>query len=279
MSPISTLTLSTRRIINHIATPALFAAVLLMACESDRPTGPTTTSVRASGTSANLGTLSDAPGWVGQLLAGNDVLAADAASTQEELPGMGHKFQLFFAMRDDQDPQNPTNDVISVLTTTAYPGGIGVAVRNLPPGIKITALDHQINLKYFFPNPPRECAGGSPRFQLAIDTNGDGVFDHNAFGYVGHAPFGTLCVSGEWDVVDMTDNIGRWDLSQLGGGMTMTWDQAEAFVTTTYPNHKVLSGSLVDDSCSFAPTSCGQAYYDLVTIENRTLENRQDTVH
>jgi hypothetical protein len=29
-----------------------------------------------------------------------------------------------------------------------------------------------------------------------------------------------------------------------------------------------------------APTaSCGQAYYDLLTIENRTLEDRQDTVH
>jgi hypothetical protein len=60
--------------------------------------------------------------------------------------------------------------------------------------------------------------------------------------------------------------------------MTMTWDLAEAFVTATYPNHRVVSGSLVDDSCSFAPTSCGQAYYDLLTIENRTLENDQDTV-
>lgn len=186
---------------------------------------------------------------------------------------MGHKFELRFAMMDDDDPQNLTNDVISVLTA---PTTIGSAVRNLPPGIKITALDHQLNLKYYF--PMRNCGGGSPRFQLAIDRFGDGTVVNNAFGYVGHAPFGVGCITGEWDIIDISDNIGRWDLSQFGGGMTMTWDQAELFIMTTFPNHRVISGSLVDDSCGFAPTSCGQAYYDLVTIENRTLENDQDTV-
>jgi hypothetical protein len=154
----------------------------------------------------------------------------------------------------------------------------------LPPSIKITALDHQINLKYFFPTAPRSCFGGSPRIQLAIDTDGDGNANGNAFGYVGHLPFGAGCITGEWDIIDMTDNVGRWDLSQFGGGMTMTWDQAEAFITAGFPNHRVLSGSLVDDSCSFSPTdptlpsACGEAHYDLLTIENRTLENDQDSV-
>jgi hypothetical protein len=77
----------------------------------------------------------------------------------------------------------------------------------------------------------------------------------------------------------MTDNVGRWDRSQLQpGAMTSTWDQAEAFVMTAFPNHKILSGALVDDSCSFSPGACGQAYYDLFTFENRTLEQDQDTV-
>jgi hypothetical protein len=40
----------------------------------------------------------------------------------------------------------------------------------------------------------------------------------------------------------------------------------------------MLSGSLVDDSGRFAPGAVGTAHYDLLTIENRTLENRQDTV-
>jgi hypothetical protein len=41
----------------------------------------------------------------------------------------------------------------------------------------------------------------------------------------------------------------------------------------------VIAGFLVEDSC-FAPGSpgCGKAYYDLVTIENRTLETWHDAV-
>jgi hypothetical protein len=225
----------------------------------------------SAGLALDVGT----PGWAGSLLSANTDLAAQSApaDAQEELPGLGHKFELFGGMQDAQDPENPTNDVIAVNTTG---GVIGVAYRNLPPGIKISALDHQINLKYYF--PARTCAGGSPRIQIGIDRNGDGAFDGNAFGYVGHAPFGAGCISGEWDIIDMTDNVGRWDLSQFGGGMTMTWDLAETFITSTFPNHRVIYGSLVDDSAGFAPGSAGQAYYDLLTIENRTLENDQDTV-
>src|SRR3989475_8323934 len=172
---------------------------------------------------------------------------------------------------------NATNDVVSVLTTTSYPAGIGVAIRNLPPGIKITALSDQIQLKYYFPF--RSCGGGSPRIQLAIDRDGDGHFYGNAFRYFGHGGVGSGCLTGVWDFIDMTDNVpARWDLTQLDLGY-QSWPAAVALITTTFPNHQVLSGSLVDDSCSFSPSSCGQAYYDLLTIENRTLENRQDTVH
>ncbi len=195
---------------------------------------------------------------------------ADESSTHEELPGLGHKFELLVLMRDDKDPQNRTNDVISVLTTTSYPAGIGVALR------KIAALTNQLQLKYLF--PARSCGGGSPRIQLAIDTDGNGSSNGNAFGYVGHTGFGGGCVTGVWDFVDMTDAVPfRWDLTQFGLGYH-NWQSAVAAMTTTFANHQVLSGSLVDDSCSFAPTSCGQAYYDLLTIENRTLENDQDTV-
>jgi len=219
------------------------------------------------------------PAWLGHLLLANTDLATQStpASTQEELPGLGHKFELLFAMQDDHDPQNLTNDVISVLTTAVYPMGIGVAIRNTPPGFKIAALTNQLQLKYYFPTA-RTCSGGSPRIQIAIDTYGDGNSDGNAFGYVGHTGFGGGCLTGVWDFVDMTDNVpARWDLTQFGLGY-QNWQTAVALITTTFPNHKVMSGSLVDDSCSFAPTSCGQAYYDLFTFENRTLEQDQDTV-
>lgn len=260
MAPHTILNSKPGRIVDYIATPLLFAAVLLMACGSDRSTGPIA-----------------APDWVGHLLAGNDVLVADAVATREELPGMGHKFKLFGVFADGQDPQNLTNDVVSAFTTTVYPAGAGGAIRNLPPGIKITALTNQLQLKYYFPT--RSCGGGSPRIQLAIDTDGDGNSNGNAFGYVGHGGFGAGCLTGVWDFIDMTDNVpSRWDLTQFGLGYH-SWTTAVAAITSTHPNHKVLTGSLVDDSCSFNAPSCGQAYYDLLTIENRTLENRQDTVH
>ena len=74
----------------------------------------------------------------------------------------------------------------------------------------------------------------------------------------------------------MTDSVPfRWDLTQFGAGY-QNWAGVVAFFATK-PNHVVLCGGVYDDSCSFAPTSCGKAYYDLLTVENRTLENKQDT--
>ena len=222
--------------------------------------------------------LTSTPDWIGQLLLSTTDLftLSSPATTQEELPGLGHKFELLFAMMDNHDPQNPTNDVISVFTTQSVPAGIGVAFRDTPPGFKIAALTNQIQLKYFF--PMRSCGGGSPRIQIAIDTDGDGASNGNAFGYVGHAGFGGGCVTGAWDFVDMTDALPfRWDLTQFGLGFH-NWQTAVTAITVAFPNHKVLSGSLVDDSCSFSAPSCGQAFYDLVTFENRTLEQDQDTV-
>lgn len=79
----------------------------------------------------------------------------------------------------------------------------------------------------------------------------------------------------------MTDSVPRWDLSKFTPpppcDMTCTWAQVVALLDS-FPNHVVLSGGVYDDSCSFNLPSCGQAYYDLLTVENRTLENRQDTV-
>ena len=215
------------------------------------------------------------PSWVGNLLLEKSTITADPTLTAPEAQGLGQKFELLFAMVNNQDPQNADNDVISVVTTTAYPAGIGLAVRNMLPNAKIATLTNQVSIKYYF--PARSCSGGSPRIQLYIDP-GDGTPPHNAFGYVGHTGFGGGCLTGVWDFVDMTDSVpARWDITQFGGGY-QTWSGVVNFFNTVYPNHVVLSGGVYDDSCSFAATSCGQAYYDLLTVENRTLENKQDTV-
>jgi hypothetical protein len=207
--------------------------------------------------------------------------ASFAPGAKEELPGLGHKFRLLFAMMDNQDPQNPTNDVISVLTT---PTTIGVALRDLPPGIKISALDTQLGFKYYFVG--RSCGGGSPRMTLRVDANGDGRFDQASGDFAAHGhpnPF-TGCPMNEWVYENLTDPGPRWEVTPGGSVPDIpvfpfsSWDALEAAVTTAFPNHRVISGALVDDSCSFFAASCGQAYYDLVTVENRTLENDQDTV-
>lgn len=213
------------------------------------------------------------PSWVGNLLLQNSTITADPTLTTPEAQGLGLKFELLFAMMNDQDPQNSDNNVISVVTTMAYPAGIGVAVRNMLPGAKIATLTNQLSIKYFF--PARSCSGGSPRIQLYIDR-GNGTPPRNAFGYIGHTGFGFGCLTAVWDFVDMTDSVlARWDITQFGGGYT-NWAGVVAFFNA-YPNHVVLSGGVYDDSCSFAALSCGKAYYDLLTVENRTLENRQDT--
>ena len=226
------------------------------------------------------------PSWVGNLLLQNSTITADPSMTAPEAQGLGQKFELLFSMMNAQDPQNPDNDAIELNTGpfTASPpnGSIGVAVRNMLPGAKIETLTNQVSIKYLF-TPPRTCVGGSPRIQLFVDP-GDGTPPHNAFGYVGNAPFGTGCISdGNWHFQDMTDSIARWDLSQwfdrgAACDMTCAWAQVVAFFDAKFPNHVVLSGGVYDDSCSFTAFACGQAFYDLLTVENRTLENRQDTV-
>jgi len=220
------------------------------------------------------------PSWVGHLLFGDSTITADPTLTASEAQGLGQKFELLFSMVNAQDPQNVDNDVIA-LNTGAFPSNvIGVAVRNMLPKAKIETLTNQISLKYYFVST-RTCFGGSPRIQLYIDP-GDGTPPHNAFGYVGVLPGGGGgCASDIWqfqDMANLSDPVPQWDLTKFGGPYANTWAQVVTFFDVRFPNHVVLSGGVFDDSCSFQPPACGLAYYDLLTVENRTLENRQDAV-
>jgi len=70
------------------------------------------------------------------------MLALVSGTNQEELPGLGHKFELIGAMVRDTDPDNPTgnpggsgggvggNEGISATMT---PTNFALAFRNLPP--------------------------------------------------------------------------------------------------------------------------------------------------
>jgi hypothetical protein len=247
-----------------------------------------------STTSTPLPTLTATIDAAGNVVIGNTVLTPDTQSTQEELPGLGHKFELFGAMIRDTDPENPVgnsggsgggvggNETISADTTD---GALAFAYRNLPPGIKITALTNQIGLKYYF-LAPRTCHGGSPRIVLLVDAYGDGTLVFAANGHVSPLTNFTLCPMNKWITEDLTDDLGRWEVTGASVMVTgippnayLPWKAFSGTIALALPNHKVRAGFLLDgESCGFDPLGCGKAYYDLVTIENRTLEIWQDTV-
>ncbi len=176
------------------------------------------------------------------------------------------KFQSFGTARKAQDPAGPHNHVISVDTSATDFGGV---VR--PLNVKVHQLDGYLAVNYFFV-APKSCNLGSPRIQLAIDTDGDGVRNGNAFGYIGPFPNFTGCVQGSWQVENLTDRQLRWDLTQFGGAFYNTWEEVETFFAAL-PAHVVLRGSLVEDPGA----SSGRTFYDNVVIGNRMLRDASDS--
>lgn len=187
------------------------------------------------------------------------------------------RFQLFGTATHAKDPTDPANHVIRM--TTSIAGAFGVVRREL--NTKITALDDHLSVSYYFVSP-LNCFGGSPRIQLAVDTDGNGVSNGNAFGYIGDPPNFTLCDQDTWRHEDLTISVAenatlslRWDLTQFGGAFYNTWDTVKLFFQA-FPDHRVLRGSLVADA--FAPVMEGVAFYDEITIGYRTLDDASDTI-
>ena len=130
---------------------APLATVILLGSSSAFAQLPDTSSVLPTPTLVN-----------GVLTVGGTVLQPDDAATQEELPGIGHKFELFGSMIMDTDPENASgnsgnsgggaggNETISAVTA---PGAMAFAYRSLPPGIDVRSLTNQIGLKYYFVAP------------------------------------------------------------------------------------------------------------------------------
>jgi len=214
-----------------------------------------------------------------------DPAASVAATTDPPHLPPGGKFKLFGNAKDDTDPDpNPFNEVISFDTTgtSATNPLVAGAFKLFGDHVKIHMLDNQVELKYFFAGT-KTCGGDSPRFQLGMDTNGDGQFDGNAFGHIGDKPFGGGCPTNMWVYEDMTNTVKKWDLSQFpgsaafcgGNAMLCSWQDMENFFSTL-PNHRVLNEVLVDDSFFF-PLDSGCGYYDLVSAGARTLTNWDDT--
>ena len=206
------------------------------------------------------------------------------AESPNPQPPHGSTYKLLYGMQDAVDPLNPNNYVVGVTTTAAV---IGAVSRKFGDRPQVEDFTDQLSLKYYF--VARTCAGGSPRFQLSISPSGDNNDPNtaNAFGYLGDKAFGGGCPANKWVYEDMTDAAPKWDLSKFSpsasltcasaNSMICTWSEVVTYFQTNFPNHKVLNFVLADDSCSFALTSCGTAYFDLVSAGDDSLESKSDT--
>lgn len=103
--------------------------------------------------------------------------------------------------------------------TTNDASGVAVVNSRLTTFSSLNTLAVQYNVT------DDGCGGGSPRFQLRFG-------DKNAFVYLGTAPSFTGCTQGRWvatgNLLRSTD--ARFDLSQLGGSQTSTYQQALALL-------------------------------------------------
>ncbi|HEX2038689.1 MAG TPA: hypothetical protein VHF47_03035 [Acidimicrobiales bacterium] len=201
------------------------------------------------------------------------LLGAAATAVSSDLfesPSEGQQFQYFGTAFDDTDPdqaESSDNDVAHFDTTSGLPVGLR---RNV--GELVRELDNQLGFRYFMAN--RSCGAGSPRVQLAVDTDGDGVANGNLHGHV-RPPY--TCAEDKWVYEDLTDDELRWEVGVgLPGTRAFphrTWTEIEALLG----NALVLTGALIEDSQAFAESNRGHAYYDLVSIGNRTFEDHNDT--
>jgi hypothetical protein len=200
-----------------------------------------------------------------------------------------------------QDPENHANDVIKIdtrCTPPTFQNCFGTVSRKV--NVKVDKLDNMLEFKSRFQGDlptPKSCIGGSPRFQLAIDTDGDGVSNGNAFGYFGASPGFTGCPMETWLYEDLTgpgdlfitggvlapsppepasppNEELEWDLTQFGGAFYNYWSQVEAFFAA-HPNHLVCTVALVDDTFG-APAMSGIAHYDIISGGRATFEDRHD---
>jgi hypothetical protein len=103
-------------------------------------------------------------------------------------------------------------------------------ITYVPP---VTRTFAQITiLDAVFSFPVGNYGGGSPRFEIPVDTSGDGSADGSVFVYIGTPPNFTDAGHSSFDdtgnvVLDITTT--RWDLSQFGGLFNATYPQAVTF--------------------------------------------------
>ena len=227
---------------------------------------------------AQLGGGIGTPSWLGQLLLSSTDLTSlnNPATTQEELPGLGHRFvaAVCHGRRPRSGERHERRDLRA--DDDLLPAGIGVVLRATPPGIEDRVAHESAAAEVLLRRPQlRRRLTAHPdrhRHRRRRLLERQRVRIRRAHGLWRRLPDRRLGLRGH----------DRRRAFPLGSHAVQfgydNWPTAVTSVNTAFPNDRVLSGSLVDDSCSFSAPSCGRAYYDLFKFENRTLEQNQDTV-
>jgi hypothetical protein len=202
----------------------------------------------------------------------------------------------------DVDPENPRNAVVRLTSAfdPANPGAAqaGAVARVFGERTRVWRLDNQLEAKAWF-REPHTCGLGSPRISLAIDREGDGDSDGNAFGYLGTSPAFSLCPIRTWLFEDLKGGDGitglgpspslntlggaepggppneelEWDLTQFGGPFYNTWSQVEELFAA-FPQHRVCAAQYVDDNGLPAGTS----YADVIVLGDAVWDGPEDTL-
>jgi hypothetical protein len=107
--------------------------------------------------------------------------------------------------------------------------------------------------------------GGSPRFQIGLDEDGEGTADANVFVYIGTAPNFTD-PTGDWtstgNLIDSSDM--RFDTSQIGGTFYDTYDDAVALAG----DDAVVDVSFVVDAGWFFPDGVQTVLVSSLQVDN-----------
>jgi len=139
---------------------------------------------------------------------------------------------------------NPGNAAQLRSDATVPPGFGGVRFSPVPATIaSLATLGTDFNVTN------DDCFGGSPRFQIRVDMDSDGVLsagDKNVFVYLGPFPNYTGCTPNSWTSSGnlVTDPDLRWETSQVGGTFYDSYASASALTA----GKAILRVSLVVDS-------------------------------
>lgn len=139
---------------------------------------------------------------------------------------------------------NPGNAAQLRSDATVLPGFGGVRFSPVPATIaSLATLGTDFNVT------DDDCFGGSPRFQIRVDMDNDGIVsagDGNVFVYPGPFPNYSGCTANIWVSSGnlVTDPNNRWDTGQVGGTFYDSYANASALTA----GKAILRISLVVDS-------------------------------